>query len=67
MNNFEVIKVHVPEDLSDEDWEGAVRPDGTVVTAITGLPDNKIQLWKDNSKLEAYIKKVSATEFSKRK
>jgi len=67
VNNFEVIKVHIPEDLSDEDWEGAVRPDGTVVTAIAGLPDNKIQLWTDNSKLEAYIKKVSATEFSKRK
>ena len=67
MNNFKVIKVHVPEQESDEDWEGVVKADGTVVTAIPGLPDDKIQLWKDNSGLETHIKTVSAAEFTKRK
>ena len=67
VNNFKIIKVHVAKEESDEDWEGGVRADGTVFTAIDGLPDDKIQLWKDNSGLETHIKTVSAAEFAKRK
>jgi hypothetical protein len=58
VNNFKVIKVHIPEDEADEDWEGG---------AITGLSDDKIQIWTDNSKLETHIKTVSAAGFAKRK
>ena len=67
VNNFKVIKLHVPEDLSDEDWTGGVAADGTVVTAVDGLPDKKIQVWTKNSDLELHIKKVSAAGFAKRK
>jgi hypothetical protein len=67
VNNFKIIKVHVAEEESDEDWEGGVKADGTVFTAIDGLPDDKIQLWTDNGGLETHIKTVSAAGFAKRK
>jgi len=67
VNNFKVIKVHVPEQESGEDWTGGVKADGTVVTAIPGLPDDKIKIWTKNSGLETHIKTVSAAEFTKRK
>ena len=67
LNNFKIIKVHVAKEESDEDWEGGVRADGTVFTAIDGLPDDKIKIWTKNSGLETHIKTVSAAEFAKRK